>query len=148
MTEPTEPSESRTSLGPFLGALAIIAAVVIAIVLVNVFSGDEPTDDQLIARAASGQNAALQRGDYADFREFTCAQEHRAEDEILSRQRDSVTKRGERVVDAVSGVVVDGDRATADITYYFDKDTDAKETVEVTFVREGGSWKVCSTGPS
>jgi len=59
-----------------------------------------------------------------------------------------VTKRGERVVDAVSGVVVDGDRATADITYYFDKDTDAKETVEVTFVREGGSWKVCSTGPS
>jgi hypothetical protein len=152
----TEPSENGTpdspssgsTAGPFLGALAIIIAVVITIVLLNVFSGGEPTDDQLIARAVSGQNDALQRQDYGAFRTYTCAEESGQESEILAAQRQSVDKRGERFVDGVSGVAVDGDRATADITYYFDNDRDAKETVEIAFVREDGTWKVCSTGPS
>ncbi|MGP4055942.1 Rv0361 family membrane protein [Mycobacterium sp. 4D054] len=145
-TDGTESSGS--AVAPFLGALAIITAVVIGIWLFNVFSGDGMSDDQQIARAASGQNDALQRGDYADFKVFTCAEQHAVESKVLDTQRSSVLRRGERFVDRVAGVAVDGDRATADITYYFDKDKDAKETVEMTFVREGGSWKVCSTGPS
>jgi hypothetical protein len=45
-------------------------------------------------------------------------------------------------------VVIDGDRATATVTYHFDKAPDTKTGVEMTFVREDGAWKVCSPGPS
>lgn len=147
MTEPTEPTD-KSGIAPFLGALTIIVAVVIGIWLINVFSGDDLTDAQQIARAASGQNDALQRESYQDFQAFTCAAQQRDESEVLDAQRDSVAKRGDRYVDRVDAVVVDGDSATADITYYFDNEKEAKETVEMSFAREGGTWKVCSTGPS
>ncbi|KWX67129.1 lumazine-binding protein [Mycobacterium sp. NAZ190054] len=151
MTGPEETDGTQSNgaaVAPFLGALAIIVAVVIGIWLINVFSGDGLTEEQQIARAASGQNDALQRADYADFRAFTCVEQQADESTILEAQQESVQKRGERFVDRVAGVVVDGDRASADITYYFDEDEDAKETVEMAFVREDGTWKVCSTGPS
>lgn len=147
MTEPTEPPE-KSGIAPFLGALTIIVAVVIGIWLINVFSGDELTDPQQIARAASGQNDALQRESYQDFQAFTCAAQQSDETKVLNAQRDSVSKRGDRYVDRVDAVVVEGDTATADVTYYFDNDKEAKETVEISFAREDGAWKVCSTGPS
>lgn len=146
MSEP-EDSSTGSSVGPFLGALMIIVAVVIAIWLFNIFSGDELTDDQQIARAVSAQNAALQQRNYAEFLVYTCSEEWGEESEILDRQRDSVAQRGERIVERVAGVNVAGDRATAEVTYYFDKDSDTKETVQVDLVRREGVWKVCSTGP-
>jgi hypothetical protein len=147
VTEPTESSSTGGTATPFLGALAIIVAIVIAIWLFNVFSGDELTDDQQIGRAVVAQNDALQRQDYGDFRAFTCAEQQGVEAEILAGQRDSSAKRGDRFVDGATNVAVDGDRATADVTYHFDKDADAKETVEIPFARQDGTWKVCSTGP-
>ena len=131
---------------PFLGALAIIVVIVIAIGLVNSFRGDELSEDQQVARSAVGQNDALQRQNYADFRNYTCEAQHGDEADILARQRDSVAKHGQRFVDGVRDVVIDGDRANATVTYYFDKAPDTKTGVATTFVREEGAWKVCSTG--
>ena len=131
---------------PFPGALAIIVVIVIAIGLVNSFRGDELSEDQQVARSAVGQNDALQRQNYADFRNYTCEAQHGDEADILARQRDSVAKHGERFVDGVRDVVIDGDRANATVTYYFDKAPDTKTGVATTFVREEGAWKVCSTG--
>lgn len=145
----TEPEESTgNSAAPFLGALAIIVAIVIAIWLFNVFSGDELTDEQLIGRAAAGQNDALQRDDYADFRSYTCAAQVGTEAEILDRQRDSKAAQGERFLDGVTDVEIDGNRATASVTYHFANAPDAKQTVDIPFAKEDGAWKVCSTGPS
>ncbi|WP_347222212.1 lumazine-binding protein [Mycolicibacterium poriferae] len=95
----------------------------------------------------SAQNAALQQRNYAEFLVYTCSEEWGEESEILDGQRDSVAQRGERIVERVAGVNVAGDRATAEVTYYFDKDSDTKETVQVDLVRREGVWKVCSTGP-
>ena len=145
----TEPEESTgNSAAPFLGALAIIVAIVIAIWLFNVFSGDELTDEQLIGRAAAGQNDALQRDDYADFRSYTCAAQVGTEAEILDRQRDSKAAQGERFLDGVTDVEIDGNRATASVTYHFANAPDAKQTSDIPFAKEDGAWKVCSTGPS
>ena len=135
-------------MGPFLGALTIIVLVVITIGLFNLFGRDDLPEDQQVGRAAVGQNDALQRANYADFRRYTCRDQHSVEADVLARQRDSVAKRGERFVDDVTDVVIDGDRATAKVTYHFDKAPDAKTGVAMTFVREDGAWKVCSTGPS
>jgi hypothetical protein len=133
---------------PFLAALAITVLVVIAIGLLNFFGDDEPPADQQVARAAVGQNDALQRQSYADLRGYTCHAELGNETDVLAHQRDSVAKQGERFVDDVTDVKIDGDRATAKVTYHFDKAPDTKTRVEMTFVREDGAWKVCSPGPS
>jgi hypothetical protein len=149
VTDPEGDSAAdRPTMAPFLGALAIIVLVVIVIGLFNVFGGSDVPEDQRVGRAAVGQNDALQRQNYADFRSYTCRGQQGIEADVLARQRDSVAKRGERFVDDVNDVVIDGDRATAKVTYHFDRTPDAKTGVAMTFTREDGAWKVCSTGPS
>jgi hypothetical protein len=148
VTEPEDPEPDRPTIAPFLGALAIIVLVVITIALFNIFGSNDPPPDQQVGRAAVGQNDALQRQNYADFRTYTCRDQRGVEADILARQRDSVAKRGERFVDDVTDVVINGDRASAKVTYHFDKAPDTKTGVAMTFTREDGAWKVCSTGPS
>jgi hypothetical protein len=43
----------------------------------------------------------------------------------------------------VKDVRIDGDRATASVTYHFDRTADTTSVSELTVVREDGSWKVC-----
>jgi hypothetical protein len=146
--DPADSPADRPTMAPFLGALAIIVLVVITIGLFTIFGKTDPPEDQQVGGAAVGQNDALQRQSYADFRTYTCRGQQGAETDFLARQRDSVAKHGERFVDDVTDVVIDGDRATAKVTYHFDKAPDTKIGVAMTFVREDGAWKVCSTGPS
>jgi hypothetical protein len=152
VTEPRDDSADaaadRPTIAPFLGALAIIVLVVITIGLFSIFGGDDLPPDHQVGRAAVGQNDALQRQNYADFRTYTCRDQRGVEADILARQADSVAKRGERFVDDVTDVAIDGNRATAKVTYHFDKAPDTKTGVAMRFVREDGAWKVCSTGPS
>jgi len=143
----SESGAERPTATPFLAALAIIVLVVSAIGLLNLIGDDEPPAEQQVARAAVGQNDALQRQSYADFRAYTCRAEEGNEVDVFAQQRDSVDKRGERFVDDVTDVTIDGDRATAKVTYHFDKTPDTKTGVEMAFVREDGAWKVCSPGP-
>jgi hypothetical protein len=142
-----EPSD-RPTAAPFLIALTVIVLVVIGIVAVNFFDSDELTDSQLIGRAAAAQNDAIQRLDYADFQTYTCRAQQGSEAQFTSAQQDSASRNGARIIDGVSGVDIDGDRATATVTYHFDRDEDAKTPVPTTFVREDGAWKVCAATPS
>ena len=147
MTEP-EPESDRPTMAPFLGALAIIVLIVCGIAVVNSFGSDGPTPEQDVNRAIVGQNDALQRQSYAAFRDFTCRAEQGSEADFLARQRDSVAKNGERYVDGVRNVRIDGDRAVAAVTYHFDKTPDTTSGAELTVAREDGTWKVCSPGSS
>jgi hypothetical protein len=122
--------------------------VVIGIVALDAFTGDGPTPEQEVARAAVAQNDALQRASYQDFVANTCGEQHGSETEVLDRQRDSVASRGERYVDDVASVRIDGDRATATVVYHFDRAEDTKVPAEMKFTRDGEAWKVCSPGPS
>ena len=81
-------------MAPFLGALAIIVTVVIASGCSMCLQWRPITDDQQVGRAAVGQNDALQRENYADFRTYTCSRRQGAEADVLARQRDSVAKNG------------------------------------------------------
>lgn len=137
----------RQTAAPFLIALTIFVLVVIAIWLLNLFDDRGEPADQQVARAAVGQNDALQRQNYSDFRAYTCPAHAGDEAEVLTAQRDSVAQRGERFVDDVTDVAIDGDRATAKVTYHFDKSPDDKKIVDMTFIRDGDAWKVCSPGP-
>lgn len=139
-------SADRPTPAPFLGALVIIVIVITAIFVFNRNSGGG--DAELIGRAVSGQNDALQRQNYQDFLTYTCTGQHGTQAAVLGGQRNSVAKRGERYVDGVGNVVVNGDRATAKVTYHFKNDEDTKVGADLAFVKEDGTWKVCSPGPA
>jgi hypothetical protein len=144
VTEPVpDYGPDRPTIAPFVGALAVIVLVVIGIVLFNVFGSSSPAPGTDVGRAIVGQNDALQRQNYADFRDFTCRAVQGSEADFLARQTDSVSKNGERYIDDVKDVRIDGDRATASVTYHFDRTADTTSVSELTVVREDGSWKVC-----
>lgn len=133
---------------PFLAALVVIVLVVIGIGVATLTGGDTQSDGDLVSRAAAGQNDALQRANYADYTGYTCASARGTEADVIARQRASVAKQGARYIDGVTDIGIDGDRATATVTYHFDKSPADKVAVPMTFTREDGSWRVCSAGPA
>ena len=147
MPDEPDPEAARPTATPLLIALAIVGLAVLVVFGLRACRGEEVNDEAGIGRAVIGQNDALQRGDYADFRTFTCAAEQGTEAAVLAEQRHSAQAKGARYVDDVRGFAADGDRATATVVYHFEKSGDDKLTVPMTFVREGGAWKVCSSGP-
>ena len=143
MSEPDSDAD-RPTIAPFLGGLAVFAIVILGIILFNVYGSDTTIPGDQVAKAAVGQNDAMQRQDYGKFRDFTCRAKQGSEADFLARQRDSVTKNGERYLDDVTDITVDGARASATVTYHFDKTAETKTPGEVSFVQEDGAWKVCT----
>ena len=144
----TEPQGDGSSPMPILIALGIALAVLAAVGISWLVSDVPMSDDALVGRAAVGQNDALQRENYPDFRTFTCPAQQGDEAEVLARQRNSKTAQGARYVDDVTEVKIDGDRATATVVYHFEKTPDNKIKTPMTFARQGGQWTVCSPGPA
>jgi hypothetical protein len=134
-------------MAPFLGALAIIVLVIIGVGLFSIFRGDGLSEEQRVGRAAVGQNDALQRANYADFRAYTCRAQQANEGDVLDRQRRLLEQRGHRSVEDVTNVMIDGDTATAIVMYQFDKVPDTSSGSEIAFAREDGAWKVCTKSP-
>lgn len=143
----SEPEKSRASLVPILAAAAIVALALISIYVLRMFIGDDLPDNDAVARAVVGQNDALQRENYSDFKTFTCLAQQGIENQVLADQQQSVSAKGHRFVDDVKDITVTGDRATATVVYRFDKAAENKIDVPTTVVRENGDWKVCSPGP-
>lgn len=140
-----EPEETRDkpTVAPLIGAFVIVVLVVIGIFLIDAFGGDELTPEQLVSRSVVGQNDALQREDFAAYGQYTCAAARGDETSVIAAQKESVEKNGDRYVDGVADVRVDGDRATASVTYSFENSRDDKKTSDVPLVNEDGGWKVC-----
>jgi hypothetical protein len=137
-----EAEPDRPTIAPFLGALAIIVLVVIGIVVFNAGGDDGPRPED-VGVAVVGQNDALQRVDYGDYRKYTCGAKQGKEADVAAAQRDSAAKNGQRYVDDVTAIKIDGDKATANVTYSFANARDTKTTSDVALVREDGAWKVC-----
>ncbi|WP_328350560.1 lumazine-binding protein [Mycobacterium sp. NBC_00419] len=144
----TEQENSGSSPMPILIALGVVALVLIGVGISWLVRGDGMTEDTQVGRAAVGQNDALQRENYPDFRKYTCVQQQGAEAEVLARQQQSTTAHGARFIDDVTAVKIDGDRATATVVYHFERTPDKRLDTSMAFVRESGDWKVCSPGPA
>ena len=132
---------------PFLAALVVIVLVVIGIGVATLTGGSDRSEGDLVSRAVAGQNDALQRANYVDFRGYTCPSARGTEVDVIARQRDSVTRRGARFVDGVTDIAVDGGHATATVTYHFEKTPGDLITMPMTFAKQDGTWQVCSAGP-
>jgi hypothetical protein len=143
----TEPEQDRSSAMPILIALGVGLLVLGGFGVSVLVNGKEMTPDLLVAKAAVGQNDALQRENYADFQKYTCTAEQRTESEVLGRQNQSKNAKGARFVDDVAGVSITGDKATAMVTYHFEKAADDKLKLQVSFLNQDDDWKVCSPTP-
>lgn len=143
---PDDPDDGR-SAAPILIALGIVAFVLFAMVVFRMIGSSRTSDDSGVGRAVVAQNDALQREDYTAFRSYTCAAEQGVGAEVIAGQQRSKAARGARFIDDVTDIKVDGDRATATVVYYFEKNKADKVNSPAVFVREAGAWKVCSTGP-
>lgn len=143
-----ESDDTGASPMPFLAALVIIVVVLIGIGLFSIKSGEGLSEEDRVSRAALAQNDALQRQNFSDLRGYTCAAVVGTEAEMVARQRGSVAKRGARYVEGVTGVTIDGDRATGTVIYHFANAPGDKINTPTTFVREDGAWKVCSPTPA
>ncbi|WP_109751221.1 lumazine-binding protein [Mycolicibacterium aromaticivorans] len=144
----TEPEDDGASPMPILIALGVAVLILAAVGIAWLIDDKKPmSEDVLVGRAAVGQNDALQRDNYPDFRKYTCAAQQGAEADVLGVQQKSKAARGARYVDDVTDVKIDGDKATATVVYHFEKAADAKLKTPMTFVRENGEWTVCSPGP-
>ena len=147
MADTPEDPADRGSAAPILIALAIVAFVLIVMTVFRMIGSSEVSDENGVGRAVVAQNDALQREDYAAFRANTCPADQGVQAEVLAGQQRSKAAKGARFVENVTGVKVDGDRATATVVYYFEKAKEDKVTVPATFARADGGWKVCSIGP-
>ncbi|CPW26561.1 hypothetical protein [Mycobacteroides abscessus] len=138
-------SEDRGSIGPFIAGAVIFGIVVIAIAVSTFFrSGDGLTPEGRVGRAVVAQNDALQRHAYADYLKATCRAIVTPEQNVLAAQDKSETAHGNRFVDDVKDVKISADTATASVTYHYMKSENNKLTADVSFVKEDGSWRVCS----
>lgn len=143
----TEPAEDRSSLLPIALAATIVILAMVTMWALNFFRSDKVPDDGLVVRAVIAQNDALQRESYTDFRSYTCAAQQGTEPQVISDQRQSQNAKGNRFVDDIKDFAITGDQATATVVYHFEKTPDDKVSQPMTFVRENGTWKVCSPGP-
>jgi len=146
MTEP-EPEADGASPMPILIALGVAVLVLAAVGIAWLFDKKPMSEDVMVGRSAVGQNDALQRDSYPDFRKYTCAAQQGAEAEVLAAQQKSKDAHGARYVDDITDVKIDGDKATATVTYHFERAADDKLKTPMTFARENGEWTVCSPGP-
>jgi hypothetical protein len=138
-------SEDRGSIGPFIAGAVIFGIVVIGIAVSTFFrSGDGLTEEGRVGQSVIAQNDALQRHAYADYVASSCRAIIGPEQNVIAAQDKSEAARGNRYVDDVKDVKITGDAATAAVTYHYMKSEDTKLTADVSFVKEDGSWRVCS----
>lgn len=143
---PDDPDDGR-SAAPILIAIGIVAFVLFTMVVFRMIGNSRTSEDSGVGRAVVAQNDALQREDYTAFRGYTCAAEQGVGAEVIAGQQRSKSARGARFVEDVTDIKIDGDRATATVVYYFEKNKADRVTSPTVFVRENDAWKVCSPGP-
>ncbi|OAT70202.1 hypothetical protein AWB85_02165 [Mycobacteroides immunogenum] len=150
MTERDQPagaddSEDRGSIGPFVAGAVIFGIVVIGIAVSTFFrSGDGLTDEGRVGQAVNAQNDALQRRAYADYLKATCRAVVAPEQNVIAAQDKSEAAHGNRFIDDVKDIKISADTATGSVTYHYTKSENDKLTAAVSFVKEDGSWRVCS----
>jgi hypothetical protein len=82
---------------------------------------------------------------YDTFTRWTCAAKLPPRDEFLTRATASRDVNGPIVIPPgkIADVAINGDRASATVSWHYGKKTDAVTTTATTLVRQDNQWKVC-----
>ena len=141
---PAVPSPRRRSWGWVIALVLVIAALVAVAVLVTVLltRGGSPSDQ--VRSAIESYTTAVQNGDLATLRSITCGDYDAFEDQQWQELHAKMVANKEvPVMSSIDAVVVDGDRAEANVTTYRPADPGALSTRSFDLRRVGDTWKVC-----
>lgn len=131
--DPDGPTSS--SIGPFLGALAVLVVLVLVVFGAQLFSpaGDDLTEDEMVRRAVTDYVSAHNENDEPILDRLRCSDLPAAEAPLADVE-------GRVELQATQNISVDGDRATVDVRTGLDGETQT-ETWQV--VRIDDVWRIC-----
>ena len=127
-------------------AVALLAAV--AVGLVQWDKARKASQLQKVREAITAFDEALAEGDLSTLRAITCGQTQENyltyDDQEWTETYSKVMAAGQYpVVASIDEVVIDGDRAEANVTSYLAFDPDTRSTRSFDLQRRDGQWKIC-----
>ncbi|MEE2034760.1 Rv0361 family membrane protein [Rhodococcus chondri] len=133
--EPDPDRRDIGSIGPFLGAVAVIVILIVGVVLAQVLSpaGDVLDDDERINRAVADYVRAHNEDDTAVLDRLRC-------ESLPAEEAPLAEVDGDVEFDGTGEVSIDGDRGTVEVRTVVDG-TRGAETWQVT--RVGDVWRIC-----
>ena len=133
-----------------VGALVVLALVVVGVVWGVIASRAKPAADQA-ADAASKFSTALYNGDLSTLRSVTCGQENQFYTNIsdadfqkiysAQKARNELVRTGDI---KASKVTDDGAKAVVEVTAYQTSNPNEPQTVTINLQKDGSDWKVCT----
>lgn len=134
--EPDPDEPERGSAGPFLGALAVVVVLIIAVVAGQVFGPSEESvsDSDLVSRTVDDYVRAHNADDGDTMTRLRCA-------ELPAEQAPLADVDGEVRVDEFGTVDIDGDRGRVEVR----ATADGKQEASVwSLTRVDGNWRICT----
>ncbi len=130
--------------------LAAIAVVVILLGVVFIYQWTRPFSDRVgpddeVRIAINNHYTAQNALNYQSFSEWTCAAKTPPREEFLKKNGPSRDANGKIVIHdgGIADVAINGDKASAVVTWRYEKKPDQPTTTPTTLVRQGDQWKVC-----
>ncbi|GAA3033763.1 hypothetical protein GCM10010528_13460 [Gordonia defluvii] len=133
--------------GPIIAALAVVV-VLIGLILIPQWLhpfASRVSDEDSVRMAVNNHYTAQNALNYDTFTRWTCAAKLPPRDEFLTRATASRDVNGPIVIPPgkIADVAINGDRASATVSWHYGKKTDAVTTTATTLVRQDNQWKVC-----
>lgn len=125
----------NNSAGPFLGAVAVIVAIVLIVFGAQFFgpSGEDLTDRDLVYRAVADYVAAHNADDREILERLRCG-------DLEADEAPLADVEGTVDLQAAQNITIEGDRASTDVRTSVDGDVQT-QTWQV--VRVDGIWRIC-----
>ncbi|GED99142.1 Rv0361 family membrane protein [Gordonia crocea] len=133
--------------GPFLAALAVVVVLIGVILIVQwvrPFS-DRISDEDTVRIAVNDHYTARNAVNYDSFRAATCAAKVPPRAEFESTNTRSREANGRIVIPQgqIADVTITGDKASATVTWHYEKRATENQKTPTTLIRQDDKWKVC-----
>lgn len=140
---------------PFLVAVAIVIIAILAVVVMHIVkpANERLTDSAKITRTLNDYYSAISDLQYDKYRATFCTQDTLQPNFLSSAQfTDKYTglreKNGQIKMEDPSEVNVDGDVATANSHWAYNKGDTSNHTDAMKFLKSGSDWKICNSVPA
>ncbi|MEU5843797.1 hypothetical protein [Rhodococcus sp. NPDC047139] len=132
---PDPDGPTRSSAGPFLGALAVLVALLLIVFGAQIFSpaGDGVSEEEMVRRAVNDYVAAHNENDEPILDRLRCG-------DLPADEAPLADVDGPVELQAAQNVSVDADRATVDVRTGVDGET---QTATWQVVRVDDVWRIC-----
>ncbi len=143
--------DPEASRWPFWAAAILVVGLVVVVAVlgvVNSYDGRRGDDTTQIQHVVNDAFTARNSLNYQQYRDAHCAAdvdspEFPTAEQFAERNRTERDAQGALVIPTMT-VHTEGDNGKVTVTWHRDKTPDQSQVTELTVVREGDEWKVCT----